>query len=76
VGNNRFDYNLANFQVVSTIKGNYLNRWMHIGVVLSKTQLRVYLDGNKIKTANVSLDMTIANSKPLHFGMYGDTWAG
>ena len=49
---------------------------MQIGIILSKTQLKIYSDGNKIKTANINLDMTIANSKPLHFGMYGDTWSG
>ena len=36
----------------------------------------VCASNNKIKTVNVSLDLSIANTKPLHFGMYGDTWSG
>ena len=76
VGNNRFDYHLPNFQIRTAVKGNYFNRWMQIGGVLSKTQLQVYLDGNKIKTATINLDLSVTNAQPLHFGMYGDTWSG
>jgi hypothetical protein len=76
IGNNIFDYGVSKFQIRTAVKGNYLSRWMQIGVVISKNQLKVYLDGNKIKTANVAVDMSITNSKPLHLGMYGDTWSG
>ncbi|MES2517467.1 MAG: LamG domain-containing protein [Bacteroidota bacterium] len=76
VGNNRFDSNLPNFQVVATKYGNFLQQWTHVGIVLSKNRLQIYLNGLLIKTATISLDMGIANTKPLHFGMYGDTWSG
>jgi Concanavalin A-like lectin/glucanases superfamily len=76
VGNNIFDYGTPKFQIRVAKKGDYLQRWTQIGVVLSKTRLKIYLDGNLIKTSTVNLDMTISNTQPLHFGMYGDTWAG
>jgi hypothetical protein len=76
VGNNRFNTNLPNFQVVATKYGDFVQQWTQVGLVLSKTLLKVYLNGNLIKTESINLDMGIANTQPLHFGMYGDTWSG
>ena len=36
VGNNIFDYGIAKFQIRISKKGDYLQRWTQIGVVLSK----------------------------------------
>lgn len=51
-------------------QGNHKDEWVHIAVTYSKTQARLYIDGNLVNQRNITADFNTLNANDFYLGAF------
>lgn len=54
--------------------GNLLNQWVHFTYVLSKSSVKVYINGRLKETYETTPDFTTTNTQDIYIGKFSDYW--
>ena len=53
-----------------SIKGNYLNDWIHVAVTYNKTTASMYVDGNLVDCRSITPNFSSMNNNDFYFGSF------
>ncbi len=52
------------------VKGNYINKWIHLAFVYSSTHARLYVNGQLVNEKEITPDFTEMNQEDLYMGSF------
>lgn len=59
---------------VGVLKGDLLNKWVHIVYAIGKNQVKVYINGQLKSASNAIPDFSIINRQDIYLGKFSDHW--
>lgn len=59
---------------VGVLKGDLLNKWVHIVYSIGKSQVKVYINGQLKSASNAIPDFSIINRQDIYLGKFSDHW--
>ena len=59
---------------VGVLKGDLLNKWVHIVYAIGKSQVKVYINGQLKSASNAIPNFSTINRQDIYLGKFSDHW--